>query len=40
VVELGSRRGPASEAQALYEDLRDQVLRPGEQGRSVEGNRQ
>ena len=24
VLELGSRRGPASEAQALYEDLRDQ----------------
>jgi ribosome-associated heat shock protein Hsp15 len=24
VLELGSRRGPASEAQALYEELRDQ----------------
>jgi ribosome-associated heat shock protein Hsp15 len=25
VLELGSRRGPASEAQALYEDLSDQA---------------
>lgn len=24
VIDLGSRRGPASEAQTLYEDLRDQ----------------
>ncbi len=43
VLDLGTRRGPASEAQLLYEDLspppvkRDPLLRPARQGVRGEG---